>query len=116
VFAAGSYTFEWLKALSTSVSLFFEGYTQGNSSYTFSGDVNGDGGTSNDLLYVARDQSEMNFQQYTNTVAGVTKTFTPAEQAAAWDAYISQDAYLSEHRGEYVVRGPSSCRWCSGRT
>ena len=105
VFAAGSYTFEWLKALSTSVSLFFEGYTQGNASYTFSGDVNGDGGTSNDLLYVARDQSEMNFQQYSSTVAGVTKTFTPAEQAAAWDAYISQDAYLSEHRGEYVVRG-----------
>ncbi|MFO7693464.1 MAG: carboxypeptidase regulatory-like domain-containing protein [Vicinamibacterales bacterium] len=101
VFAAGSYTFEWLKALSTSVSVFFEGYTQGNPSYTFSGDANGDGGTSNDLLYIPRDQSEMNFQTYTSS--GVT--YTAAEQAAAWETYIAQDNYLSEHRGEYAVRG-----------
>ena len=101
VFAAGTYTFEWLKALSTSVSVFFEGYTQGNTSYTFSGDANGDGGTSNDLLYIPRDQSEMNFQTYAS--GGVT--YTAAEQAAAWDSYIAQDAYLSQHRGEYAVRG-----------
>jgi hypothetical protein len=101
VFAAGTYTFEWLKALSTSVSVVFEGYTGGQASYTFTGDVNGDGGTSNDLIYIARDQSEMNFQQYT---VG-TRTYTSAEQAAAWDAYISQDSYLSQHRGEYAVRG-----------
>jgi len=105
IFAAGSYTFEWLKALATSVSVVFEGYTNGQASYTFSGDANGDGGTSNDLLYIPRDQSEMNFQQYSSTVAGVAKTFTPAEQAAAWEAYIQQDDYLSQHRGEYAVRG-----------
>ena len=91
--------FDWIKALTTSVSVFFEGYTNGNTSYYFSGDLNGDGGTSNDLIYIARDQSEMNFQ---TLHVGRPRTFTPAEQAAAWDAYISQDAYLSEHRGEYA--------------
>ena len=101
MFAAGSYTFSWLKALQTSFSVFFEGYTQGNTSYTFSGDLNGDGGTSNDLLYIARDKSEMNFQAFTSG----TRAFTAAEQAAAWDVYIAQDAYLSEHRGEYAKRG-----------
>jgi len=106
----GSYTFEWLKALQTSFSVFFEGFTQGNASYTFSGDLNGDGGTSNDLLYIARDQSEMNFQAFTSG----TRTFTAAEQAAAWDAYIAQDAYLSQHRGEYAKRGACFCRWSSG--
>jgi len=100
VFAAGSYTFSWLNALQTSVSAFFEGYTQGNTGYTFSGDINGDGGTGNDLLYVPRDQSEMNFQAFTSG----TRTFSAAEQAAAWDAYISQDAYLSQRRGEYAKR------------
>ncbi len=43
----------------------------------------------------------MNFQQYTS--GGVT--FTAAQQAAAWDAYINQDPYLSKHRGQYAVRG-----------
>jgi hypothetical protein len=100
VFAAGTYTFEWLKALSTSVSVFFEGNT-GQASYTFSGDANGDGGTSNDLIYIARDPSDMNFQTYTS--GGVT--YTAAEQAAAWENYIAQDDYLSQHRGEYAVRG-----------
>src|SRR4029453_3561365 len=68
-----------------------------NTSYTFSGDANGDTATSNDLLYIARDQSEMNFIQ--------NGVFAPAQQAAAWDAYINQDPYLSKHRGEYAERG-----------
>ncbi len=43
----------------------------------------------------------MNFQTYTSG----GKTFTAAEQAAAWDAFIAQDSYLSKHRGEYAQRG-----------
>jgi hypothetical protein len=43
----------------------------------------------------------MNFQPFT---VG-TRTFTAAEQAAAWNAYIEQDKYLREHRGEYATRG-----------
>ncbi len=43
----------------------------------------------------------MNFQTFT---AG-GRTYTAAEQAAAWDAYISQDGYLSTHRGKYAERG-----------
>ena len=37
-----------------------------------------------------------------HVVSGVT--YTSAQQAAAWDAYINQDPYLSQHRGEYAVR------------
>ena len=43
----------------------------------------------------------MNFQQY--TASG--RTFTAAEQAAAWEAYIQQDKYLSANRGKYAERG-----------
>ncbi|MGE0454682.1 MAG: carboxypeptidase regulatory-like domain-containing protein [Vicinamibacteria bacterium] len=100
VFVAGSYRFDWFKFGSTSVSLFWEGYNAGRRSYIFSGDLNGDGGTGNDLLYIHRDTSEMNFQ----TLTSGGRTYTPAEQAAAWDAYISQDSYLSKHRGEYAER------------
>jgi hypothetical protein len=43
----------------------------------------------------------MNFQQYT---AG-GRTYTAAQQAQAWEAYISADKYLSKHRGQYAERG-----------
>jgi hypothetical protein len=100
-FLAGSYTKEYFKFGGTSFSFFWESRTNGASTYTFAGDLNGDGGTSNDLYYVARDQSEMNFQPFS---VG-TRLFTAAEQAAAWDAYIAQDPYLSGIRGQYAERG-----------
>ena len=43
----------------------------------------------------------MNFQTFTQG----GRTFTAAEQAAAWDAYISADSYLSGRRGQYAERG-----------
>jgi hypothetical protein len=73
--------------------------------------MNGDGGT-NDLIYVHRDQTDMNFAQYTQAavvrggvVVTPARTFTADEQAAAWDAYINQDEYLSSRRGQYAERG-----------
>src|SRR4029079_19266627 len=89
VFIASAYTKEWLSYGATTVSMFWQANTIGNSSYTFTGDLNGDGGTSNDLIYIPRDTSEMNFQQYT---AG-GRTYTSAEQAQAWDTYINADKY-----------------------
>jgi len=100
VFAAATYRFDYLDFGGTTVSVFWEGGTNGTSSYTFSGDLNGDGGTSNDLIYIPRDMSEMNFQQFSS--GGVT--FTAAAQAQAWEAFIAQDPYLSQHRGEYAER------------
>lgn len=99
-FTALSYKKDWGGVFgATSVSLFFEGFTPGNASYIFAADANNDGGT-NDLIYVPRDQSEMRFQEYSS--GGVT--YTADQQAAAWDAYIEQDKYLSTRRGEYAER------------
>jgi outer membrane receptor for ferrienterochelin and colicin len=100
-FVVGSYNHDFFSFGTTTVSMFWDSHTNGSTHYTFPTDANGDGGTSNDLIYIARDTSEMYFQQYTS-VTGVT--YTPAVQAAAWEAYIKQDPYLREHRGDYVVR------------
>jgi hypothetical protein len=100
VFLAGSYRLEYFNWGATTLSLFWQGYTGGNASYTFAGDINGDGGTSNDLIYIPRDQSEMNFQTY--TTGGVT--FTAQQQAEAWERFIMQDSYLRNNRGSYVER------------
>src|SRR5439155_14926069 len=47
-----------------------------------------------------RNASEMNFVQF----AAGGKTFTPADQAAAFEAYIQQDDYLRNRRGQYAER------------
>ncbi len=101
VFAIASYSKDLFKIGNTSVSLFWEGRTLGNASYVVGGDLNGDGGTSNDLIYIPATKAEMNFQSF--TASG--KTFTPAQQADAWEAYILQDEYLSANRGKYAQRG-----------
>ena len=99
-FLSANYRKEYFGFGATGVSLFFDSRTINNTSYVFSGDLNGDTATGNDLIYIPRNTSEMNFQDITGTVP-----FTAAQQAAAWEAYIQQDSYLSKHRGEYAVRG-----------
>jgi hypothetical protein len=80
--------------------MFYDGHTNGNTSYVFAGDANGDTVSGNDLIYIPRDASEMNFKPL--TVSG--RTFTAAEQAAAFDQLIQNDNYLSSHRGQYAER------------
>jgi hypothetical protein len=105
VFVAGSYSKEYFGFGGTTFSAFWEMRPSNrdafNGSYVFSGDVNNDGGTANDLIYIHREVSEMNFQTFTQS----GRTYTAAEQAAAWNALIEQDDYLKQHRGEYAQRG-----------
>ena len=104
MFIAATYSKQWSRFGATTFSTFFEGSTGGGASYRFAGEMNNDGGTSNDMIYIHRDVSEMNFLTF--TASG--RTFTAAEQAQAWDAYIAQDPYLSKHRGEYAERGAAT--------
>jgi hypothetical protein len=102
-FLSGSYRREYFGFGATSIAAFYEMRTLGNASYVFAGDLNGDGGTANDLIYIHRNIGEMNFSAI--PAAGAAPAFTPEQQAAAWEAYIAQDPYMSKHRGEYVQRG-----------
>ncbi len=113
VFGTVSYRAQYFDMGATTLSVFVEGRTLGyvggfastNASYVYAGDLNGDGGTANDLIYIPKDQSEMNFKAITSTSGGVTTTlFTPQQQADAWEAYIKQDDYLNANRGKYAGR------------
>ena len=77
---------------STSISSFFEISQGGRFSYTYGGDINGDGNGGNDLIYVPT-SSEVN-----------QMNFSGAGEAAAYDAFIAQDDYLSGRRGAYAER------------
>jgi Carboxypeptidase regulatory-like domain len=107
VFVQGSYSKSYFDFGATTVSAFWEARPAVQNfatrmSYVFSGDMNADGFSGNDLIYIPRDASEMNFVQFTHTNGRV---FTAAEQATAFEAFIQQDDYLSGHRGQYAERG-----------
>ena len=98
-----SYRKEYMdRKMSTQVSLFYNGQSGQPISYIYNGDFNNDG-TVNDLIYVPADASEINLVSYTaNSV-----TVTPAEQWAALDAFINNDDYLKDRRGEFAERNGS---------
>ena len=101
-FVTASYQKQYFNFGQTGISIYFEGRNAGNTSYTFSGDLNGDGIANNELIYVPRDRSEMNFEAYTPTGG---RLFSVQEQQDAWEAFINQDKYLSSRRGQYAERG-----------
>jgi hypothetical protein len=108
-FLQTSYSKSYFGFGATTISAFWEmrpslngnGYSS-TASYVFAGDMNGDGGSGNDLIYIPRNTSEMNFVPF--TLPNGT-SFTADQQAQAFEAYINQDKYLSKHRGEYAKRG-----------
>lgn len=92
--------------MATTVSLFMEAAQGGRFSYTYSGDINGDGSGLNDLIYIptVEDLDQMVF-------AGANAD----AQRAALNDYIEQDDYLSGRRGDYAekyaILSPWFSRW-----
>ena len=99
------------KQWATTISAFFsysQAGTTGNDNvadhrftYTYSGDINGDGSGLNDLIYIPTN-SELNEMNFINDA-----------QRQAFGAYIEQDDYLSENRGSYAEKYAIVAPWYS---
>ena len=118
IVGGGTYVKPWSPSLRTSIGVFvevaeggrFSGAGGNRYSFIYSGDVNGDGQGGNDLIYVPRDQSEIQFDTCVNDCGS---NVTPDQQWAALDAFIKQDKYLSAHRGEISERFGEVNPWYS---
>lgn len=100
----------------TGISLGYVGDQSNRVSFTYAGDMNGDNVFGNDLMFVPNQGSDLTFQEFSvsyKDAAGntVSKTFTTADQAAALDAFIDQDEYLSTRRGDYAERNGRVFPW-----
>ena len=100
----------------TTVSLGMVSASGGKISYTTSTDMNGDGQIFNDLIYVPYTYTTTNFLARTVTYKlsdGITytKTFSAADQAAAFQTYIDNHPYLSTRRGQYAERNGGQFPW-----
>ncbi|MEO7767710.1 MAG: TonB-dependent receptor, partial [Ferruginibacter sp.] len=120
IIAYASYKFATGKYASTSIGAIFEANQSGVSSYVYNGDLNGDGNTGNDLIYIPKNASEISLVRVNSGGAGTgttgvtdARTGTIGTGAASnvnssqiWNQlnnFINQDHYLSKHRGEYAA-------------
>ena len=101
-----SYKIEYAKRFATTISLTYAGFNAGRFNYAYSSDINNDGITGNDLIFI-HESKDIKFKEY--TASG--KTITAEEQAAAWDAYVAQDAYLSKNVGQFADRYAATLPW-----
>lgn len=108
IIASASYRIEYLKHGATTISLFYQGGSEGRFSYTYSSNVLRDGaGAQSNLIYVPRDPSEITFTDQTvNSVL-----WTAAAQSEAFFKYIEQDKYLSSRKGMYAERNGAQYPW-----
>lgn len=111
IVAVASYRREYLGHLGTTLSLFYTGAPAGRFSYVYNGDMNGDGQTSNDLMYIPRNQDDILLRDITLTAAQGGGIYSAAQQWNDLNAYINQDKYLSNHRGEYAERNGAEFPW-----
>jgi len=84
----------------TTITLGYVGSQNNPFSYIVAGDLNGDRVNNNDLVFVPNKGSDIRFAPLT---VG-TRVYTEAEQQASFEAFISQDPYLSTRRGQYAER------------
>jgi hypothetical protein len=104
--AYGSYRLNYLnEKASTTFGFTYSVAPAGRFSYTYSGDMNGDGQVTNDLMYIPRGETEILLKDL--------GTYTAAQQWADLDKYISQDKYLSKRRGQYAERNGGELPWAA---
>jgi hypothetical protein len=89
------------KQWGTTISSFMEYAQGGRYNFTYGGDINNDGSTVNDLIYIPT-ESEID-----------QMNFTGAGQAVALKQFILNNEYLKDNRGDYFERYGAKSPWRS---
>lgn len=122
IIATATYRKEYAKNFASSVSLIYEGMNMGYAggygstrySYTFTSNLVNDYG-SNSLIYVPASREELNQWNFidngTVTENGDKVNYTADMQRDDFWAYINQDDYLKNRKGQYAERGGAVMPW-----
>ncbi len=94
-----NYTVDYCKNFATTISLFYSGYKGNAYTYMYNGDMNKDGTSTHEQMYIPAEATDLMWK-------------TPADEAAYF-AYAAQDPYLSKHAGEYAERNGAYAPWSS---
>ena len=98
--ASAYYHLNWgpSKLFTTTVGLIYQGRSGSPYSLVYNGDMNGDGGTSNDLIFIPTDEQvdQMQFQ--------ATAEYTVDQQRANLKQWLATTDYVKDHRGQFFDR------------
>ncbi len=104
----GTYTLPWK---STDFSWYYEAMSGFSMVYTVSNaDLNGDGITTNDAIYIPTGPTDPKGWQFANRGSGASLV-TGASQAAAFDAFISANPCMNKQRGTIMARDSCNTPW-----
>ena len=90
------------------LSFLYNGRSGSPYSVVYQGDLNRDGSSRNDLIYIPRTESEISLVATTDANGN---TVTAAEQWQQLDQYISNIDYLEDRRGDYAERNGAKTPW-----
>ena len=95
----------------TTLGLFYEALEGQPYSFIYQEGVDllNDDSRDNALMYIPRNQGEINLVDLTDSGGNVIAT--PAEQWAALDAFINSSDYLRDRRGQYAERNGARAPW-----
>ncbi len=92
-----SYRVEYLGFMATTIGLTYSGQSGSRFSLAYNGDINGDGESLNDLMYIPTD-SEIDAMNFGTDAAKA------ASQRAAFKAFIAGEDQVAAYRGTYAPR------------
>ena len=111
IVAQGTYSFP----SKTDLSVIYYGQSGNPFDYVYNADLNGDGITRNDPLYVpknALDPAEITFAPYTPTTGpGKGITYSAAQQGDAFNRFIQSSPCLRNNRGHIAPRNACENPW-----
>jgi hypothetical protein len=102
VLAFIGYKKEYGNYFATGLSIFYDGVSGNRYSYSYDNSrvINGEASDDYALIWIPKDQSEINLVEYTSG----EKTYTVEEQWNKLNSFIEGDDYLSSRRGDYAER------------
>ena len=106
IIATVSYRFQYLKNYATTIGLVYNGQSGLPYTYRLNSDINNDGQTQNDAMYIPKSASDIVL-----VPTDANDTRTPAQIYEQLNAFIEQDPYLRKHRGEFAERNGARTPW-----
>ena len=111
VIAGVFYKIDEGSGFATAFNLGFQTGNQGRVTYTINGDANGDGLTTNDLMYIPNSANDEKFEQYTVGSGATARTITIDAQKAAYDQFLNSNSYLKDNKGKFAERNGFLLPW-----